>query len=158
MKCVALLILAVALSAAGCGKRGAAVAPTATESTTPTSSASAWVKLGSGLEYRDIKVGTGPEVKNGDVVTVDYKGWLDNGKVFDTSKKIGCEPLSFAVGQGRVIPGWDQGIPGMKVGGERELKIPADLAYGDEEQPGIPANSTLHFTVELLKVYPATQR
>lgn len=108
-----------------------------------------WVTLPSGLMYKDTKVGTGAEVTSGKRVTVDYKGWLDNGKVFDTSKKIGGKPFSFTIGGGEVIKGWDEGLLGMKVGGIRELTIPPSIGYGDEDMGDIPPKSTLHFTVEL---------
>jgi FKBP-type peptidyl-prolyl cis-trans isomerase len=169
MRYVALLMIVTALVLTGCGAKEEAQTERAgisrkkvaepkaeqpraekepaKEARTP----SGWVKLESGLEYKDIKVGAGPVVKSGDMVTVHYKGWLDGGKVFDTSRKPGGQPFEFQVGQGMVIPGWDQGIPGMKVGGKRELKIPAELGYGDMDQGPIPANSTLHFDVEVLK-------
>ena len=111
-----------------------------------------WVKLPSGLEYKETKIGTGREAKASDSVTVQYKGWLDNGTVFDSSRKPGREPLTFTIGAGQVIKGWDEGVTGMKAGGVRELKIPPDLGYGDEEMGTIPANSRLHFEVELLKI------
>ena len=110
-----------------------------------------WTVTKSGLKYKDKKVGKGAEAKAGDTVTVHYKGWLDNGTVFDTSKKPGREPFAFTLGGGQVIKGWDEGVAGMKVGGVRELVIPPDLGYGDMEMGTIPANSTLHFEVELLQ-------
>lgn len=111
-----------------------------------------WVTLKSGLKYKDKKVGKGAAVKSGDTVTVNYKGWLDNGKVFDTSKKPGGKPFPFTVGAGQVIPGWDEGLQGMKVGGTRELYIPSKLGYGEQGGGPIPPNSTLHFDVDLLKI------
>ena len=118
----------------------------------PVAGKDGFVKTSSGLEYKDLVVGKGPAVKSGDTVTVDYTGSLDNGKVFDSSKKPGREPFSFTVDGGMVIKGWDEGLKGMKVGGVRELKIPPALGYGDMDQQGIPANSTLHFKVELHKI------
>ncbi|MHB9035662.1 MAG: FKBP-type peptidyl-prolyl cis-trans isomerase [Armatimonadota bacterium] len=106
----------------------------------------------SGLKYKDIKVGTGFEVKVGDSVTVHYKGWLDDGTVFDTSKKPGGQPFAFPVGGGQVIKGWDEGLQGMKKGGVRELVIPPDLGYGSDDMGTIPPNSTLHFQVDLLMI------
>jgi len=105
------------------------------------------------LETKDLIVGTGPEAKPGDTVTVNYVGVLySNGKVFDASWKRN-EPFTFTLGKGSVIPGWDQGIPGMKVGGRRELIIPAPLAYGARGSGStIPPNSTLVFVVDLLSV------
>jgi FKBP-type peptidyl-prolyl cis-trans isomerase len=113
-------------------------------------------ELPSGLKYIDEKVGTGAEAKSGEKVTVHYTGWLYNngqkGKKFDSSVDRG-EPFTFNLGGGQVIPGWDQGVAGMKVGGERTLIIPANLAYGARGAGGvIPPNATLMFDVELLKV------
>lgn len=138
----------VALMISGCGKEESGAAKSSGK---PVESAN-MIKLESGVEYKDIEVGTGPEAKEGDVLTVHYKGWLDDGTVFDSSRKPGASAFSFKLGAGDVIPGWDKGLVGMKVGGMRELKIPPSLAYGDQEQPNIPANSTLHFTVELLQI------
>jgi FKBP-type peptidyl-prolyl cis-trans isomerase len=103
------------------------------------------------LVTKDLIVGTGPEAKAGQMVTVNYVGVLyKNGKVFDASWKR-SEPFTFALGQGKVIPGWDQGVVGMKVGGRRELIIPAPLAYGAQgSPPTIPPNSALVFVVDLL--------
>jgi peptidylprolyl isomerase len=103
------------------------------------------------LVVKDIIAGTGPEAKAGKSVTVNYVGVLYNGgKEFDASWKR-SEPFSFTLGQGQVIPGWDQGVAGMKVGGRRELIIPAALAYGAKgSPPAIPANAPLVFVVDLL--------
>ncbi len=106
----------------------------------------------SGLMYKDIKVGKGAAAKAGDTVKVHYKGWLDNGTVFDTSRKPERGPFSFTLGAGEVIKGWDEGVAGMKPGGVRELIIPPSLGYGDQDMGQIPPNSTLHFNVELLKI------
>jgi peptidylprolyl isomerase len=105
------------------------------------------------LVTKDLIVGTGPEAKAGDTVTVNYVGVLyKNGKTFDASWKR-SEPFSFTLGEGKVIPGWDQGVVGMKVGGRRELIIPAPLAYGAQgSPPTIPPNSALVFVVDLLSV------
>ena len=106
----------------------------------------------SGLKYQDLKEGTGPEAKKGDMVTVHYTGWLKNGKKFDSSldRKM---PFSFKLGAGRVIKGWDEGVAGMKTGGKRKLIIPPDLAYGDRGAGKvIPPNAELTFEVELLKI------
>lgn len=119
---------------------------------TPKPGPGGWVTLASGLKYKDTKVGSGKAVMKGNNVTVDYKGWLDNGKVFDTSKKPGRQPFSFNVGASEVIKGWDEGLIGMKVGGIRQLTVPPDLGYGDQDMGEIPPNSTLHFEVELHKI------
>ena len=105
------------------------------------------------LKKTDLKVGNGKTAKAGDKVTVNYRGSLTNGTVFDESYKRG-EPFTFNLGGGEVIQGWDQGVAGMKEGGKRKLVIPGDLAYGPNPPPGapIPPNATLVFEVELLKV------
>ncbi len=104
------------------------------------------------LMIEDLIVGTGKEVKSGDVITVHYTGWLENGTEFDSSLRPGREPLVITLGIGQVIKGWDEGIPGMKVGGKRRLTIPPHLGYGNRAVGSIPANSTLIFDVELLDV------
>lgn len=132
---------------------GPAPAPAATPAVPKAKSVGkGWMQLDSGLKYKDVKVGTGKTAYSGSQISVHYKGWLDNGKVFDTSRKPGRTPFDLTLDQGMVIPGWDQGIQGMKVGGIRELNIPSDLAYGASGQGEIPPNARLHFTVELLKV------
>lgn len=103
------------------------------------------------LEKKDLVVGTGKEAKAGETVTVNYVGVLyKGGKEFDASWKR-KEPFQFKLGQGQVIKGWDQGVAGMKVGGRRELVIPAELAYGKTgSPPAIPPNAPLVFVVDLL--------
>jgi FKBP-type peptidyl-prolyl cis-trans isomerase len=110
-------------------------------------------KAPSRLEALDVVAGKGRTVKSGDTVSVDYVGVLfNNGKQFDATDFKG-HPFQFKVGQGSVIAGWDQGLPGMKVGGRRVLVIPADLAYGSDGQPPtIPANAPLVFVVDLKKI------
>jgi FKBP-type peptidyl-prolyl cis-trans isomerase FkpA len=110
----------------------------------------------SGLQYQDSKVGTGDVAMKGNTVQVHYTGWLfaggKRGAKFDSSVDAG-KPFEFKLGARQVIQGWDEGVEGMKVGGKRELIIPPNLAYGSREVGGvIPANSTLDFEVELLKV------
>lgn len=117
----------------------------------PTKVTGAPTKTPTGLEYWDVKVGTGAEAQNGQSVKVQYTGWLTNGKKFDSS--VGGPPFGFKIGAGNVIKGWDEGVAGMKVGGKRQLRIPPDLAYGQKGYPGvIPPNSTLIFDVELVGV------
>ena len=112
------------------------------------------VTLPSGLKYQDEVVGTGPEPKAGQQVTVQYTGWLDEGgkpgKKFDSSRDRGT-PFTFTLGAGQVIAGWDTGVATMKVGGKRTLIIPPDQGYGPRGAGGvIPPNATLIFDVELL--------
>jgi FKBP-type peptidyl-prolyl cis-trans isomerase len=104
------------------------------------------------LEGKDTVVGTGETAAAGDTVTVQYVGMLTDGTVFDASKNHGTAGFTFKLGAGQVIKGWDEGVAGMKVGGTRELVIPASLAYGSQSVGSIPANSTLVFQVELLDV------
>lgn len=109
-------------------------------------------KTASGLEYWDIKVGTGAVAIAGKKVKVDYTGWLTNGKKFDSSVGTG-RPFDFLLGGGQVIKGWDEGVAGMKVGGKRQLRIPPDLAYGAAGYSSvIPPNATLIFDVQLVDV------
>ncbi len=104
----------------------------------------------SSLVVQDETVGTGDVATPGETVTVNYTGKFQNGTVFDTS--VGKQPYSFVLGAGNVIPGWDQGLQGMKVGGKRLLIVPPSLGYGSTDYGPIPANSTLIFEVELLSV------
>ena len=109
-----------------------------------------------GLQYEDTVVGEGDEAKKGQSVTVHYTGWLFNdgekGAKFDSSLDR-RDPFVFSLGAGMVIRGWDEGVAGMQVGGERTLIIPAELGYGARGAGGvIPANATLQFDVQLLAV------
>ena len=103
------------------------------------------------LQKVDVVVGTGPEAKTGDKVKVHYTGKLLNGVQFDSS--VGREPFEFTLGTGAVIKGWDEGVPGMRVGGKRKLTIPWQLAYGEAGSgEKIPPKAALQFDVELLEV------
>lgn len=106
----------------------------------------------SGLKYYDFEEGSGDPPQAGQQVTVHYTGWLEDGTRFDSSLLRG-QPFDFVVGVGQVIPGWDEGVASMKVGGQRQLIIPAELAYGDRGAGGvIPPDATLIFEVELLEI------
>lgn len=104
------------------------------------------------LIIEDLKVGTGPEVKEGDHVVMHYTGWLEDGTKFDSSLDRD-QPFETPIGAGYVIKGWDMGVPGMKVGGKRKLTIPYQLGYGEYGvDPLIPGFATLIFEVKLLKI------
>jgi FKBP-type peptidyl-prolyl cis-trans isomerase len=115
-----------------------------------------WVRLSSGLRYKDTKVGSGRELKDKEGALVHYLGYLPDGKKFDSSYDRGTPfPLDNRVGNSggwSVIEGWKQGIPGMREGGKRTLKIPPELGYGASGQGSIPPHATLIFEVELVKV------
>jgi len=114
-------------------------------------------KTPTGLRYTNLECGTGAEAIGGTTAIVHYVGKLDDGTIFDSSRRAG-EPYSFLLGAGKVIPGWDEGVAGMHAGGVRRLVIPPDLAYGEAGfPPTIPKDATLTFEVELLEVDPADQ-
>ncbi|TMC40236.1 MAG: FKBP-type peptidyl-prolyl cis-trans isomerase [Chloroflexi bacterium] len=166
-----------AFGAAACGYPDpyASNAPVANESPNPSASPSVSpgaddcnagtglpaVTYPDGLKIIDLKVGTGEAAKAGENAEVQYTGWLTNCHQFDSSRSPGRTPFTFQIGQSQVIPGWDEGFLGLKVGGKRKLIIPPDLAYGPQgqtdQQTGatvIPANATLVFVVELLSLKP----
>ena len=106
----------------------------------------------SALVKEDLVVGKGASAQSGDDVVVHYVGWLTNGQQFDSSRAR-RDPLDFALGAGDVIRGWDEGIPGMRVGGTRRLTVPPALAYREHGLAGvIPPDATLVFEVELLEI------
>ncbi len=110
----------------------------------------AMTKKSDNLYVQDLVVGAGAEAIAGREIRVTYTGWLINGSRFDTN--VGRNAFSFTLGVGQVIPGWDQGVAGMKVGGKRKLVIGSELGYRNQGQGPIPANATLIFDVELLGV------
>ena len=134
-------------------KKPARVVNTRPNTKIPTKVVGDGVKTESGLQYWDIKVGTGQVAKEGDGVRVHYTGWLTNGKKFDSSVDAG-RPFTFVLGNGEVIKGWDEGVARMKVGGKRQLHIPPNLGYGENGTPDgtIPPNSALIFDVQLLAI------
>jgi FKBP-type peptidyl-prolyl cis-trans isomerase len=123
------------------------------DNSSPTKVTGDGTKTADGLQYWDIKVGTGPTATAGQTAKVHYTGWLTSGKKFDSSLDRG-EPFTVEpLGTAPVIKGWNEGIIGMKVGGKRQLRIPPALGYGDRGAGGvIPPNATLIFDVELLGV------
>lgn len=153
--------LLAALSLTGCAHRStvpspldptprAAPAPAASQGAEVPPSAEAWQTTASGLKVADLVVGTGEVASAGMDVTVHYTGWLQDGSRFDSSRARG--PLEIPLGKGVVIPGWEEGVAGMRVGGTRLLEIPPALGYGDRAVGPVPPGSTLTFEVELLDV------
>jgi peptidylprolyl isomerase len=113
------------------------------------------VTTSTGLQFIDILEGTGESPLTGDRVIVNYTGWLqDGGTKFDSSLE-GTQPFSFFIGTGGVIPGWDEGVATMKVGGKRRLIIPPELGYGASGSGSIPPNATLIFDIDLIDIFPA---
>jgi FKBP-type peptidyl-prolyl cis-trans isomerase len=161
------LAFAIAFTAAlitsGCASqpKAATPQPAAQSEPTPDPQASATasaslpaepVAAATALKIEDVKVGKGAEAKTGDLVTVNYTGYLTDGTKFDSSLNPGRQPFQFTIGQGQVIQGWEQGFAGMKVGGTRKLTIPPEMGYGAQGQGAIPPNAVLVFDVELLGV------
>ena len=138
--------------ASGCGSADKSSAPSATSTSSPMKVNGQPTTTPSGLQYWDIVVGTGATAAPGSTVKVHYSGFLTTGQKFDSSRDRG-EPFSFPLGGGQVIKGWDEGVAGMKVGGQRQLRIPPALGYGAAGAgSAIPPNATLIFDVELLEV------
>ncbi|HWZ43249.1 MAG TPA: FKBP-type peptidyl-prolyl cis-trans isomerase [Candidatus Saccharimonadales bacterium] len=118
----------------------------------PTHVSGPGVTTASGLQYWDVKAGTGALAEKGKKVVVHYTGWLADGKKFDSSVEK-YRPFVFVLGSGAVIHGWDEGVIGMKAGGKRQLRIPPGIGYGAQgSPPDIPPNATLVFDIELLEV------
>ena len=143
---VLLACAALALAPAACNKKSAEPTGSSTGSTAKPPAQP------NGLLIEDIKVGSGPMAESGQTVAVHYTGWLTDGTKFDSSLDRG-QPITFPLGTGAVIRGWDEGLKGMRVGGKRKLTIPSALAYGPEGRPPvIPPDATLVFDVELMDV------
>jgi len=106
----------------------------------------------SGVKYETLVEGTGAEAKPGQTVTLHYTGTFEDGKKFDSSRDAGKAPMTFTIGRREVIRGWEEGVPGMKVGERRKLTIPASAGYGVDGKGPIPPNATLLFDVELLEI------
>jgi FKBP-type peptidyl-prolyl cis-trans isomerase len=150
-KWLIMAVLGTVLVMLAIGQSAKKAAPAHAAASGPTKVTGAPTTTPSGLQYWDIKVGTGPKAIPGETVRVHYTGWLTNGKKFDSS--IGGQPYKFDLGRGQVIKGWDEGVAGMHVGGKRQLRIPPDLAYGNSGAAGvIPPNATLVFDVQLVGI------
>lgn len=148
-KFLVLLLLLAAVAIPACSQKEVK-GPEKGGEPAPAAIAASQVKTASGLAYTDLVVGKGNSPVSGKTVTVHYTGWLTDGKKFDSSVDRG-QPFRFRIGAGEVIPGWDEGVMTMKVGGKRKLTIPAELGYGPAGAGGvIPPNATLVFEVELL--------
>jgi FKBP-type peptidyl-prolyl cis-trans isomerase len=149
---ITMLTLAIAVAAQKPPAHKTPAHKVAAKPSGPTKVTGAPTKTASGLEYWDIKVGTGAVAQSGKHVKVDCTGWLTTGKKFDSSVGTG-HPFDFMLGASQVIKGWDEGVAGMKVGGKRQLRIPPDLAYGKAGYSTvIPPDSTLIFDVRLVDV------
>ena len=149
-KFIVLLLLIAAVSIPACSQKEAKTVPEKAAETSQAGSGA--VTTPSELSYTDIAKGTGAAPTSGKNVTVHYTGTLVDGKKFDSSVDRG-QPFVFRIGAGEVIPGWDEGVISMKVGGKRKLVIPPQLGYGASGAGGvIPPNATLIFEVELLDV------
>lgn len=137
------------------GAVAAGAGATTTQSSLPVMQPIPAGQLPNNLSGEDLVAGTGATAEAGDTVTVNYVGALPDGTVFDSSASHG-QAFSFKLGAGQVIPGWDQGVAGMKEGGMRLLVIPPALGYGNQAVGSIPANSTLQFEVQLVSVQKAS--
>ncbi len=149
MKSMFVITLASLAFATACTKKEEAPATAPAQPATQQTAQAPAAEAGK-LEIVEVQPGKGAEAVSGKTVSVHYTGTLKDGTKFDSS--AGKEPITFVLGSGQVIKGWDEGLLGMKVGGKRKLTIPADKAYGDRAIGMIPPNSTLYFDVELMDV------
>ena len=143
-----LAALALLLLAVGCGDSHTGDPATTEFAAELGVDLAAMEKRDSGLYVQDLRVGAGAEAGFGSIPSVRYTLWLADGTVMDSN--VGSAPLEFQLGMGQVIQGWDQGLIGMRVGGERRLVIPAALGYGEKGSGPIPGNAVLIFQVQLL--------
>jgi peptidylprolyl isomerase len=148
-----LLLMVFALVLAACGP-AAETDPQAGATSEPVSDAPV-TTTDSGLQYVVLEIGDGPTPQAGEIVSVHYRGTLEDGTEFDNSYDRG-EPIAFPLGSGMVIPGWEEGIALMQVGEKAKLIIPPDLAYGEQGRGAIPPNATLVFEVELVSIQPGS--
>lgn len=150
-KVVTLVIVASSLFVFAC-KKSEPVAPAAAVALNSAATSQTIKKTASGLQYEDLVAGSGNTPSPGKQVTVHYTGWLTDGTKFDSSLDKN-QPFTFTIGKGEVVPGWDEGVMTMKIGGKRKLIIPPELGYGAAGAGGvIPPNATLVFEVILLDV------
>jgi len=148
------LLAAPALFSAACSISGTEPIASASVETTTFAPAlgvdlSAMTRTASGVYMRDLVIGTGAVVTSGQQISVRYSGWLANGTLFDTVQPS-SPPATFRIGVGQVIAGWDAGVPGMRVGGKRQLVIPPSQGYGAFGSGPIPGNAVLVFSIDMV--------
>jgi FKBP-type peptidyl-prolyl cis-trans isomerase FkpA len=156
LRWIRLTAIALPLAVAACAGSGGSGPRLRPLEATPFASAldvtlSRMTKTPSGLYYRDIDVGTGRAIRARDEVNVRYTGWLSNGEKFD-GVKDDDPPIPVELGRGRAIAGWDRGLPGMRVGGKRQLVIPPELGYGSRSVGPVPADAVLVFVITVVSV------
>lgn len=158
MTTIRLLLLAAVVTSGACGGSDPITAPVPDPDITMTTFAPAlgidlskMTKTASGLYFRDLTVGSGATVLVGKRISMHYVGWLIDGTQFDANPAT-ATPFSFTVGTGQVIPGFDEGVRGMAIGGRRQLIIPPSLGYGSTAKGPIPANSILVFQIDLVTI------
>ena len=148
--CTLIVLAGCQATTGGQSSAGTTTTTTSTSAKVTTTPAPSTMTLPDGLKYQDLKIGDGAIAENGLEASVHYTGWFENGEKFASSLDTG-QPLTFRIGAGQVIAGWEEGVRGMRVGGKRHLIVPPELAYGASGRGGvIPPNSTLLFDVELL--------